>query len=190
MPNSALDPAGVFAARAHDIGNRHCRDGVRELTPGDDPQQLVLTVEYSQSALTALLVHEDCGVFEVRRVRHSTELGLNQLRKGSDPHIGLKKMESSLRELVKLPMNDGGNGKELNNINNLVLLGESADNSQLHVVLKKVLGEQFGGFADPARQRVINFIDPLFAASRGVALDCWGRLRFEENGVGNRGCLI
>jgi hypothetical protein len=175
MPMSAQPPAGILAARANGIGRKHCQDD-----GDDDPPQLILTVEYSRAALTALIVHEECGVFEYRRVLHDTNLGLDQLRGGSESNR--EKLETSLRELVHLPMSDGGNGEELKYINNLVLLGESAGDSQLNHALKKVISEEDGrrvGQGGP------DAIDPLFAASRGVAFDCWDRLNFED-GESNR----
>jgi hypothetical protein len=42
-------------------------------------------------------------------------------------------MEMSLGELLSLPLNDGGNGEELVDVNNL----------QLRVVLKKFIGKQY-----------------------------------------------
>jgi hypothetical protein len=173
MPMSAQPPAGIVAARAHGIGQKHCPDD-----EDDDPPQLILTVEYSKAALTALVVYEECGVFEYRRVLHDINLGLDQLRGGSESIR--EKLETSLRELVRLPMNDGGNGEELKYINNLVLLGESAGDSQLNDVLKKVIREEDGRRVVTASQSGSDAIDPLFAASRGAAFDCWDRLNFED----------
>lgn len=174
MPNSALPPAGILAARAHGLGSKTCLDN-----PDDDPPQLVLAVEYSRAALTALLLHEECGVFEDRRILHDTGLGLSHLRTGSKYHRD--KLEVSLKNLVRLPMNDGGGGGELKYINNLVFLGESAGDEFLHGVLKKVLGEQYDRLVATADQSSSGVITPLFAASRGVAFDCWDRLNFREN---------
>ncbi|KAF2428644.1 hypothetical protein EJ08DRAFT_699061 [Tothia fuscella] len=190
MPNYALPPAGVLAARAHNIGNKSCTDSIENSVLKDDPQQLVLTVEFSRSALTALLLHEVCGIYEVRRVLHSTELGLDHLQWGSDHGGGLNNLENKIKELISLPMDDGGNGEELTFINNLVVFGESADSSQLNRILKKVLGEQFERLTDSAHGNEYARIDPLFAASRGVAYDCWDRLHFEEYRLGDYGCLI
>ena len=121
---------------------------------------------------------------EIRRVLHDTDLGLDQSHGGSESHR--EKLEASHKEIVSLPMNDGGNGEELEYINNLVLLGESAGDSQHHDVLKKALGEQFGRLVNTANQSESDSINPLYAASRGVAFDCWDRL----NSVPSYGCEI
>ena len=47
MPNSALDPVSIFAARAHDISNIQCQDSCEEFITENDPQQLVLTIKHS-----------------------------------------------------------------------------------------------------------------------------------------------
>jgi hypothetical protein len=176
MPNSAQPPAGILAARACGMGRRPCLD-----SPENDPLQLILTVDYSCAALIALVVHEECKVFEYRRVLHDTDLGLNQLHWKPEPTR--EKLEVSIRKLVRLPMNDGGSGEELKYINNLVLLGESVNDRQLHHVLKNVLGEQYDKLVTAATRNEIGTIDPVFAASKGVAFDCWDRLNFEDNHI-------
>jgi hypothetical protein len=76
----------------------------------------------------------------MRLLRASTrssdpEFGGKELQQ--NPDIALKKLESSLRELLILPLADGGNGEELKRINNLIFLGESATNRLLHGVLRR-----------------------------------------------------
>lgn len=73
---------------------------------------------------------------------YDTDLGLDQLCEGSESS-SREKLETELRKLVSLLMNDVGNVEELGYINNLVFLGESAADSRLHDVLKNVPGEQY-----------------------------------------------
>jgi hypothetical protein len=108
VPYSALDTAGIFATRAYGVCSKHFRNSTGEIPLVDNPQQIILTVEYSRAALTALVVHEDSGVFEVRRVMHDTDLAFDQLRGGLERDIRM--METLLRELVCLPISDSGNG--------------------------------------------------------------------------------
>jgi hypothetical protein len=175
VPNSAQPAAGILAARAYGIGTKRCLD-----TPEDDPQQLILTVEYSRAALTALVVFEECTIFEQRRVLHDTNLGLDQLH-GHSELSNHQKLENADRKLVRLPMNDDDNGEELTYIHNLVLLGESADNARLHDVLKKVLAEQYERLVASASRSGLGVPNPLSAASRGLAFDCWDRLNFADH---------
>lgn len=175
MPMSAQPPAGILAARAHGIGG-NC-------DTADDPAQLILTVDYSRAALTALLVAEECGIFEVRRVLHDTRLGADALSRGSDapgPNRSRGDLASALREITRLPVEDG-NGEEVTRVGELVLLGESAGDRRLHDVLKEVLGEQSGSLVTTASDGRRRMIDPLFAASRGVAQDCWSRMNFRPD---------
>lgn len=181
MPMSAQPPTGIIAARAHGMYGK-CFDDLdlqgHDKSMKNDPEQLILTIDYSRAALTALLVDEECGVFENRRVIHDTRLGLNGLHQlGSITATDL--LETALRNITQLPLDDG-NGAGLKYISNLVIIGESAGDPRLHDTLRRVLSEQLepvttvkSGFSPP--------IDPVFAASRGVAWDCWDRMNFQVN---------
>ncbi len=86
----------------------------------------------------------------------------------------------ALRKLTSLPLEDG-NGEGLKQISELVLLGESESDRRLHDVLREVLAEHFGSLVTTANGERPRIIDPLFAASRGVAYDCWDRMNFKEH---------
>jgi hypothetical protein len=169
MPRSFQSPAGVLAWRACRIGKapEHCWK--------DCGEQLILTVEFSRAALTAVVLVDDCCVDEYRRVLHNTTFGLDSLRDGPATVHG--KFENSLRDLIRLPMKDGGTGEDLKYISHLVLLGESAGDSELQHSLKKVLGEHYERLMTVTSRAMT---DPTFAASRGVAFDCWDRLNYTE----------
>jgi hypothetical protein len=180
MPLSAQPPAGILAARANGIAGKCDTASASEVSEqsqsqsqADDPAQLILTVGYTRAALTAILVVEECGVFEYRRVLHDTHLGVDGLSGGSDSSYD--DLARALRNVISLPLEDG-NGAELKRINNLVLLGESAGDHRLHDVLKEVLGEQFGRLAATVSDGHMGITGPLYAASRGVAQDCWDRI--------------
>lgn len=196
MPLSAQPPAGILAARVYDIrGN--CKTAIGnealEINQADDPEQLILTVDYSRAALTALLVAEECGIFEYRRVLHDTNLGADCLSffRGSDTPGCDNNIHSDLARAIRgvtdLPL-EGGNGAGLKPIRELVLLGESADDRLLHDVLNEVLGEQSGTLITHASERRARVIEPLFAASRGLAQDCWDRMNFQHGDGG--GCAM
>jgi hypothetical protein len=153
---SRLSPAGTHAACAYGLDG-NCDDG------DDYPEKLILTIEYSRAALTALLVYEICGAYEHRRVVQDTRLGLDSIQDGSADWSDL---ERALHEITELPLKDG-NSAELKHIDNLVLLGESARNSRMQNVLRNVLGERYNSLA--TIDGYVGAIDPLFAAARGVA---------------------
>lgn len=175
MPMSAQPAAGILAARAHGIGG--------DCNTRDDPVQLILTVDYSRAALTALLVAEECGIFEYGRVLHSTRIGADSLSRGSDAlgfNSSRSDLASALRDITRLPLEDG-NGSEVKQISELVLLGESAGDRRLHDVLNEVLGEQSGNLVTTVSDGRTRIIDPLFAASSGLAQDCWSRMNFRPD---------
>ena len=179
VPMSAQPPAGILAARACGIGGKCGMDTMEETfgeDPRDDPAQLILTVDYSRAALTALLVAEECGVFEHRRVLHNTSLGADAL--SGRFNSGRGDLAQALRHIISLPLEDG-NGAGLKQINELVLLGESAGDPGLEVVLKEVLREQFDRLVTSVSDGRAKGVDPLFAASNGVAQDCWDRMNFQ-----------
>lgn len=181
LPLSALPPAGIFAARVDGIGGKCEVTGSNEATEldvKDDPEQLILTVDYSRAALTALLVVEECGIFEYRGVLHDTSLGADALSRRSDS--SRSDITHALRNITSLPLEDG-NGAGLKQISELILLGESAGDQRLEDVLKEILGEQSGRLFSSVSDRRTKPIDPLFAASNGVAQDCLDRINFRDD---------
>ena len=178
MPLSVQPPAGVLAARAQGIGGKcttTMSDELSDVYQEDDCVQLILTIDYSRAALIALLLVEECGVFEYKRVLHNTEIGTDKLQPNRDG------LERALRIVTTLPLEDG-NGAGIQRISKLVLMGEFADDSRLNDELKKVLLEQalrHIAMMGDGRARTIN---PVFAASRGVAQDCCDRMNFSVNG--------
>jgi hypothetical protein len=171
MPLSTQPPTGILAARAYAMDGE-CDDPYY-LQGRNDPAQLILTIDYSRAALTALLAHEECHIYETRRVIHDTQLGLDGLHQ-LDGATATDFLETALREITQLPLEDG-NGAGLTRINNLVIIGESAGDPRLHDALRRVLGEQFTSVAT-GKSDLSPPMDPVFAASRGLAQDCWGRL--------------
>ncbi|OJJ79054.1 uncharacterized protein ASPGLDRAFT_53095 [Aspergillus glaucus CBS 516.65] len=171
MPLSALPSAGILATKSHGL--------IRYCDADFDPEQLILTVEYTRASLTAILVFELCGLAETRHIFHDTHLGADPLWGGSESdHAEFTRV---LCDMVTLPLKDGGNGASIDHISDLVLLGDSAGDQILHHAPKKVLGEQQAAhLVTTAIDKHKRPTDPLFVASRGVALDCWDRLNFRE----------
>ncbi len=148
MPLSAQPPTVITAAVAHRIG-RKCTyiidDKVLEQNQEDNPAQLMLTVDYSWTALMTLLIVEECSVFEVRRVLHDTNLGTDALSKSCSTTISLP---LALRNTTILPLTDGI-GAGLIKINKVVMLGESARDWRQNDVLKEALSDQSKSPVEP-----------------------------------------
>ena len=96
------------------------------------------------AALTALLVAEQCGVFEYRRVVHDTRLGLDGVQDGSE--ASWSDLERAVREITELPLKYGS-GAGLKHISNVVLLGESAGDSRMQNAVRNVLAERYNSLA-------------------------------------------
>jgi hypothetical protein len=132
IPATPAAPAGKLAAiHVYDIGPGNC-----DYFPDpQDPAQAFLTVEYTRSALTALLVYEECGVYDNIRVLHETDVGSRE-----STHDRRAKLTTALGVLTKMPVKC--DGVVLKSLSNVVLLGESSQDQLLHDVLKDVLSKQ------------------------------------------------
>ena len=192
MPRSAQPPAGILAARAYGIGGKCNYDVTDEHSSkqysGNDPEQLVLTVDYSRAALTVLLLSEQCGVFEYHRVLHEMSLGTDALfldtPQTPGPNTGRAQLAKALYDITRLPLKTG-NGAGLIVISELVVMGESADDFRLHDALVEVLLDKTSNDSpfkalSKGKPHAGGMIDPVFAASQGVAQDCWDRLNFSS----------
>jgi hypothetical protein len=104
-------------------------------------------------------------------VLHNPTLGAEAL--AEQPSHRHTLLIEAFRDLTQLPFEEGvSEGVEY--IGHVVLLGEAADEHIMNVALREVLRERFTSevfSVEPSRK-----IDPLYAASRGVAEDCLSRL--------------
>nr|POE84624.1 hypothetical protein CFP56_73113 [Quercus suber] len=165
-------PAGHLAAVANHIGR---------LTFGApyNPEQLVLTVDYSRAALTMTLFIDDIGSFETVRLTHSLNLGAGKLSLGDRALL-----RSELRQIMRTPIH--GEYSHLSQINHVVLLGEHGNDSGLRKVLQQVLLEMDNeAVADTVSSTSSAMVDPLFAAAIGASFVCYNTLELEATG-----CLI
>ena len=167
--------AGSAAARANGIGVYY-EDSKEDYYDVDDPPQLILTVEYSRAALTAILWIEEVGVFEQCRIRHDLDLGADAIYRCQ--HSGVDEscyegLAEALRQLVKMPLEDVGYDVP-SKIGGLVLLGERATDGRLRQILQQVLAEQgVLTSVETSEYKESSMIDPTFAVARGVAASSW-----------------
>lgn len=177
MYQTPAPPGGRLAALfVYGIGPGVCDD----LLMLNEPAQLFLTVEYTRAALTALLVVEECGIYDTVRVLHETDLGADRL---TGPNRQTK-LADALRGFTQLRVEDYWQDLEsLKSLSNVVLLGESAADPLLHDVLKDVLSKQQQKtdflLADAGDRRK-RPIDPVFTPSMGAA-----HLDFFRSGPGS-----
>ena len=169
--------AGQAAARANGIGA--CYDYPEEENcDGKNKPQLVLTVDYSRAALTAMLWIEEAGVFEYRRIQHDVDLGADALYRCEHSQSDkpcYERLPEMLRQVVKMPLEDAESDVP-GMIGNLVLLGERATEGRFTKVLQQVLREQAASTSVTNPEwKEGGIVDPVFAAARGVAATSWQR---------------
>ena len=100
--------AGQAAARANGIGTYYqCSEG--DHCDGGASPQVMLTVDYSRAALTAILWIVDDRVFEYRRTRHDVDLGADTLSRCQHSQIDescYEGLAAALGQVVKMPLED------------------------------------------------------------------------------------
>lgn len=121
---------------------------------------------------------EECNAIEELRTYHNRSLGA-----GSDipEHERHATMKHALENIVKPPYHESMFNPE--RIQGVILLGESTEDTLMRSVLEEVLGNEF----EIDGRQCDTKIDPLFAASRGVAIDC---LNWDIGSDGPHGCPI
>lgn len=168
--------AGSLAAMANGIGAYYQHP---ERCRYDDvaPSQLVLTVDYSRAALTAILYLEEMCVFDVLRMRHDVNLGaaaLNRCQASTNNEDCYKDLAEALLQIVKMPVEDVESDIPTK-VGSLVLLGEKGTDPRLRQVLQQVLAEQSISIAlRKSKHEGSAMVDPTFAAARGIAAASWG----------------
>lgn len=160
IPETPASPAGKLAAiHVYGIGPGNC-----DYFPDpQDPAQAFLTVEYTRSALTALLVYEDCGVYDNVRVLHEIDIGSQE-----SAHDRRAKLTTALGDLTQMPVEY--DGEVLKSLSNVILLGESSQDQLLRDVLKEVLSKQEqSGIETTVVEKHEEPVNPVFAGSLGAA---------------------
>jgi hypothetical protein len=160
-----------------------CEDQSSE-APG--VKELVLVLDHSHATLTATLgVTTEC-LLDVRRILSSEKLGARGLRElswwefDSEAERVLLLQQrypmliGALRRLIALPLDPlGGNlpgGEDVTAVDRLVLLGETADDENLHTALREVFGDRLGALlASSGWNSSMTKNDPLYSAAESVA---------------------
>ncbi|KAJ5166238.1 uncharacterized protein N7482_005019 [Penicillium canariense] len=172
IPATPAAPAGRLVAQpVYGIGPGECGYDPHV----QDPAQAFLTVEYTRSALTALLVVEECGIYEDLRVLHETRFGSQE-----SPQDRRAKLTTALGDIVKMPVEY--DGEMLKSLSNVILLGESSQDKLLHDILKDVLSKQQpSGINTAVVDQHQEPVNPVFAASVGAARLNLFKLNFDRD---------
>lgn len=149
------------------------------------PEELVLVIDHSRSALTAALAIADC-TYEYRRVIFSPELGADSnpeefdrpptkdgegqrqqiMASGRDEKDDV--FVDSLRRLIAMPV-EGVRTKEHTRIDHVVLSGDSTRDARFLTLLKEALGDRYGDLISNAGGEALGDVDPLYSAAGHAA---------------------
>lgn len=169
--NSGLDLTGTSAA----AGQIAAFDILGDNWDCEDPEKLIVTVEWSRAALAAMLYSVDCGVFEGIRGFQSFTLGSEDFSKSKRSAILQK-----LRDLIQTPT-------EFDRIGAFIVLGEDGGDDRLWSMLRTAFT-----LADWGPQPIVTLdmfngdVDPAFVAALGAAKDNWAKIQPMEI----HGCCI
>ena len=173
------------AAKAKGIFNQCSRRADNATLEHSSPEQVVLIIDYSRSALTAALAIADCA-YEYRRVLFSTDLGADSNPEAFDrpptkdseqQHQQIMSsgrsekddvLVDSLRRLTALPV-EGVRTKEHTRIDHVVLSGDSTGDPNFLTLLKGILGERYDDLVQDADDKALSDMESLYAAARYAA---------------------
>jgi hypothetical protein len=165
--------AGHHAATANYIG-AYYQNGGRDFR---DSSMLLLTVDYTRSALTAFLYFQEDGVFDIVRTEHHIEeLGagaLGECRASTDIAHCLRPLKDTFRRLVKMPINGyhwPSDSEVPNRVSDVILLGDKGHDPRVSCALPHVLSKQICILPKIAAQsQGQGIVSPRYASARGAA---------------------
>lgn len=138
-----------------------------------DDGGFVLGIEFDDAALTVTILLPKCydgrTYDRITRMLHSTELGARELFRS---HDWRGKLVKSLRNVTALPMNGVS---ETDQINMLVLLGDSARDERLRHALKDILGDQYDRLIATVRDDGTPARDPQYRGAASAAHSNWDK---------------
>jgi hypothetical protein len=164
---SLKTPRLLRAAAGLTVWDTHCITDPKECS-GDEEPSNVLSVDYTKSAFTGTIFEEECCTYVSRNLVYYPSLGFGAV--AADPTAGRERLQSALNKLINTSLGSVPDGKRDEILSNVVLTGEFGDDIILGEVVKKVLREQYGSKAQSITQQKR---EPVFAAARAAALNCW-----------------
>ncbi|KAI5275040.1 hypothetical protein E4T47_01867 [Aureobasidium subglaciale] len=161
--------AAEAAATAYDIRwNCNMHDYVPSGAE-DKSSPLFVAVSYNRAAFTAVLMVEDCDIYEDLRTFHNTTLGSDN---GISAEEQYTMMRSGLEAVMKPPYPKSMYTST--KIWDVILLGEMTNDPVLHSVLEDVLAYALIDHELAIEIKDAKAVSPLFAAARGAAKGCLG----------------
>jgi hypothetical protein len=161
-------PPAFYAAKFYGIGQKDDRQCTNDTTV---PAQLFLALEYSKTAIEIVVGQEQCGGI-VSRLSTNYFLA-NWSKYNVDTKASFDPLEAYLQGIMSMTIQHDGEEVGLKDIREFMIFGEMANDQRLHNNLRKVLGGLY-------QKRIKADVDPLYAASRGVAYNAWYRAKFHD----------
>lgn len=155
-------PAGALISQ-HEAG-KHCKETMGYY---DHDNFLVLTIDYTQAALTAMILGRLCGRFHVERALHEPRFGAANLA-ANDDHMALK---NALQQFIVLPVKCRKNERRFSSIDKVIVFGDAVNDPQIHRVLKEVLKQRPYDVVTDAYSNASQTPQPAFHAARQAAYD-------------------
>lgn len=138
-----------------------------------DPEQIIVTVEFTRDSLTVGLWREECGVMEMINRLNSAPLGYNAMWTCKGNAQNKTACDEAFKSALRSVSADSSHEKN-EDIGAALAFGECANDEAMLVALRQVLEEQFlnGDSVDLSLVRGFS-PDPAFAGSRAMARAVW-----------------
>lgn len=161
-------PAGGLVSEKQDIPNFRERP---MLIQNQHDDYLVLTIDYAQAALTAMMLGGMCGGYHVERALHEPQFGSESMaRDTKNVRVGLK---HALQQFTVLPVKCCECDIRFNSIDEVVLFGDAVDDPQLREVLREVLNPKLYDEIFDTGSNGPKKLQSAFDAARHAAHNCW-----------------
>lgn len=153
-------------------------DADADADANDTSYRLFVAVNHNRAAFTVSLMIEECNATEELGTYHNRSLGSDSDISKDERFVTMK---HTLQKIVKPPYHE----RMFNpgRIQDVILFGEATDDAVMQSVLEEIFSNEF----EIGRRQQDRKVDPLFAASKGVAMDC---LNWNIGADGPHGCPI
>lgn len=135
-----------------------------------DGYDLVLAIDYTRAALTAMMLAGRCDGYHAERVLHDTSFGADGMsREANHSRVALK---HALQQLTTLPMKCRFDGTRFDSIQRVILFGDGNNDTRLREVLGEVLQDRRLQYQVLGRGAFWSMFESAFDVARYAAQSC------------------
>lgn len=132
---------------------------------------LFLTIEYTRSSMTAAILDQECGTYEMLSRVSSSDYGYDAMEACRDAAENSTSCDDFLQNALRKVVKDALTTPEEYHLDAALVFGEKADDENLAVVLREVLDDSFSNGTSIMLGKVREFSPDLtFASSRAMAM--------------------